>query len=148
MKGSVTDVQIWDRYSHQDTLQAWSLCVADTGGDGGGGGVGGGDGGVGGGGGGNVFNWETGEVRSEELEKVEVERRTVCRQEELKYLAFATKRNFLQSQQFCRTLSGAIAVAAGPESVRKIQQSLETIGGKQVRSYVCSTSSDHVPRRK
>lgn len=68
------------------------------------------------------------------MEEVEVERRTVCRQEELKYLAFATKRNFLQSQQFCRTLSGGIAVATGPESVQKIKESLQTIGGKQVRT--------------
>ena len=27
MKGSVTDVHIWDRYSHPHTLQAWSLCT-------------------------------------------------------------------------------------------------------------------------
>ena len=71
-------------------------------------------------------------MRSEQLEEVEVERRTVCRQEEPKYLAFGTKRNFLQSQYFCITLSGGIAVATGPESVQKIQESLQAIGGKQV----------------
>ena len=72
-------------------------------------------------------------MRSEHLEKVEVERGTVCRQEEPRYLAFRTKRNFQQSQHFCRTLSGGIAVATGPESVQKIQESLQIIGGTQVR---------------
>ena len=122
MKGSVTDVHIWDRYSHPDTLQAWSLCTA-----GGGDQVDGGDGG-----GGNVFNWERGEVRSEHLEKVEVERGTVCRQEEPRYLAFRTKKNFQQSQHFCRTLSGGIAVATGPESVQKIQESLRGDTGADI----------------
>ena len=83
--------------------------------------------------GGNVFSWETGQVRSLHMEELQLERTVVCRQEQLRYLAFATKRNFLETQHFCRTLSGDIAVTTGTESVQSIQESLESIGGRQVR---------------
>ena len=66
------------------------------------------------------------------MEVIQLERSAVCRQEKLKYLAFETKRNFLETQQLCRTLSGDIAVTTGPESVQGIQESLDNIGGTLV----------------
>ena len=66
------------------------------------------------------------------MEELQLERTVVCRQEQLRYLAFATKRNFLETQHLCRTLSGDIAVTTGPESVQGIQESLENIGGTLV----------------
>ena len=63
------------------------------------------------------------------MEELQLDRRVVCRQEKLRYLAFGTKRNFLDTQHFCRTLSGDIAVTTGRESVQDMQESLENIGG-------------------
>ena len=68
------------------------------------------------------------------MEEQHLERTTVCRQEKLRYLAFGTRRNFLETQTFCRTLSGDIAVTTGPESVKNIQEALDNIGGSQVGS--------------
>ena len=94
-------------------LEAWSLCSGEISQ-------------------GNVFSWESGEVRSQHMEVIQLERSAVCRQEKLRYLAFETKRNFLETQQLCRTLSGDIAVTTGPESVQGIRESLENIGGTSV----------------
>ena len=79
-----------------------------------------------------MFSWESGQLRSQHMEEFQLERRVVCRQEKLRYLAFGTKRNFLETQHFCRTLSGDIAVTTDTESVKDIQESLENIGGIQV----------------
>ena len=54
-------------------------------------------------------------------------RRTVCTQESPRYVAFRTKRNFLDSQHFCKTLSGDMAVATGPEAARNIKLAVEEI---------------------
>ena len=94
-------------------VKAWTLCSGEISG-------------------GNVFSWETGEVRSQHMEVAQLERTAVCRQETLRYLAFGTKKNFLDTQTFCRTLTGDIAVATGPESVKSIQEALENIGGSLV----------------
>ena len=94
-------------------LQAWSVCSGESMG-------------------GNVFSWESGQVRSQHMEEHQQERRTVCSQEKLTYLAFPTKRNFLETQSFCRTLTGDIAVTTGPESVNNIQKALDNIGGSLV----------------
>ena len=83
-----------------------------------------------------MFSWETGQVRSQHMEEFQLERSVVCRQEKLRYLAFGTKRNFLETQHFCRTLSGDIAVTTGTESVQSIQESLENIGGTRVKVVV------------
>ena len=66
------------------------------------------------------------------MEVTHLERTTVCRQEKLRYLAFGTKKNFLDTLHFCRTLTADIAVATGPESVKSIQEALENIGGRLV----------------
>ena len=82
------------------------------------------------------------------MEVGQLEREAVCRQEKLRYLAFATKRNFLETQHLCRTLSGDIAVTTGPESVQGIQESLEKIGGTSVGLGLDFTSTDNCIREE
>ena len=66
------------------------------------------------------------------MELTHLERTAVCSQEKLRYLAFGAKKNFLDTLHFCRTLTGDIAVTRGPESVKSIQEALESIGGRLV----------------
>ena len=110
VQGSVTDVHIWDTYSDQATVLAWTDCEQEDGEAGG-----------------NILNWDTADIRVERLREEEVTRRTVCTQESPRYVAFGTKRNFLDSQHFCKTLSGDMAVATGPEAARNIKLAVEDI---------------------
>ena len=116
LQGSVTDVQIWDRFSDLTRLQAWADCSQEEGRAG------------------NVLDWETAEIRVKDLVEEEVDRAAVCDQERPRYLAFGTKRNFLEAQHFCTTLSGDIAVAESPLSATRIKEALQEIDEKQASS--------------
>ena len=116
LQGSVTDVQIWDRFSDLTRLQAWADCSQEEGRAG------------------NVLDWETAEIRVKDLVEEEVDRAAVCDQERPRYMAFGTKRNFLEAQHFCTTLSGDIAVAESPLSATRIKRALQEIDEKQASS--------------
>ena len=85
---------------------------------------------------GNVLNWETADMRVVDMTEEDIDTMTVCSQEGPKYMAFRTKRNFLESQHLCRTLSGDIAVATGQQAADSIKLALADIEGTEGSIYI------------
>ena len=114
MHGSMTDLQVWSRVLSRQEMVSWSFCNTSLTGD--------------------VLNWETVTLRTEKLEIVDMDKRSLCmREEDPVFKTFPTEMDFEESLHFCQTISGKLAVAENTKKYQAMNESfLET----------CSSSSD------
>ena len=92
-KGSITDVQIWDKVLTASEIQKWSTCQYPAGG--------------------NFVDWSkakfniTGDIKAEQVAKDQL-----CKSEETKkIISFSHLSEFVESVKFCKIIGGEISVA-------------------------------------
>ena len=111
-KGSLTDINIWDRIITHEERTNWSKCISDVSG--------------------NYLNWTNAEFdHSEQIKEIEVNKSLICKEQtSSKFIAFNHSLEFEESMSFCSNIGGKFAVSKDNNHINEIEKALMEVKEK------------------